>query len=145
MRSSVAIAAFAAGALAVPFNNKRALVQTAYDIVYVTDIVTVTGGAPQPAAYTPESTPSSAPAAPEHYGHHNWHPSSVAYTTIQAQPTEAPESTSEPAPTTYQAPATYAAPSSSAAPATTEAATGAASGAVGSVVGAAEAVCASFK
>ncbi|EME85351.1 uncharacterized protein MYCFIDRAFT_210209 [Pseudocercospora fijiensis CIRAD86] len=129
MRSSIALAAFAAGALAVPFNNeKRAVVQTAYDVVYVTDIVTVFAGYAPPAEPTPSSSSSSSSApAPQHYGHHNnWHPS-VAYTTVQQQPepTPTPQPSTSTTPT-QQAPPTYGAPSSQPSSPATNAGTGAA-------------------
>lgn len=96
MRSAIAVAAFAAGAIAVPFaENKRAL---EYDVemAYVTNIVTVTAYGPAP------TEPAKAP----HYGHMS---SKVV--------TYAPAPTSEAAPV-YSAPApVYSAPSSSAAPA----------------------------
>lgn len=88
MRSAFAIAAFAAGAIAVPFaENKRAL-EYDYEVAYVTNVVTVTayGSAP--------TEPAKAP----HYGH-----KSV---------TQAPVATTAPV---YSAPA-YSAPASSSAP-----------------------------
>lgn len=97
MRSSLAIAALAAGALAIPFANheKRGIVNTAYDVVYVTDVVTVTGdGSPKPAKQTPAN-------APQHYGHHNGH-SPAVYTTVTSSSSSSP-------PPVYKAPATYAA------------------------------------
>lgn len=63
MRSAVAIAAFAAGAFAVPY--KRDIV-TDVEMVYETDVVTVyaTGAPP---AYTAAPSPD---AQAKHYGHH---------------------------------------------------------------------------
>ncbi|EME47364.1 hypothetical protein DOTSEDRAFT_69335 [Dothistroma septosporum NZE10] len=106
MRSTLAIAAFAAGALAVPYNKeqKRDVVT---DIDYVTayNVVTVTAG--QPAA-TPE--------APKHYGHHNNYNNPVAYTTVVTTSSAAPAAYSPPAveqpATTSSAPA-YSASSAS--------------------------------
>lgn len=92
MRAAIAVAAFAAGAIAVPYNNnnnnKRAI-YTDWDIVYVTDIVTVTYGA-QPTASS------------HHHGHHH------TTTVPAAAPTyEAPASSyvyvPPPAPTTPEA------------------------------------------
>lgn len=93
MRSALALAAFAVGAIAVPFaENKRAL---EYDVeyAYVTHVVTVT-------AYDSEPTPAKAP----HYGHKNGNhapkPTAPAYA---------------PPPPVYEAPApapAYSAPSS---------------------------------
>lgn len=88
MRSAFAIAAFAASAIAVPFaENKRAL-EYENEVVYVTNVVTVTayGSAP--------TEPAKAP----HYGHKT--------TVTQAAQATAP---------VYSAPApVYSAPSSSA-------------------------------
>jgi len=94
MRSAFAIAAFAAGAIAVPFaENKRAL-EYDTEVAYVTNIVTVTayGSAP--------TEPAKAP----HYGHKS---SKVV--------TYAPAATTAPV---YSAPAApaYSAPASSSAP-----------------------------
>ncbi|KXS98711.1 hypothetical protein AC578_10490 [Pseudocercospora eumusae] len=136
MRSSIALAAFAAGALAVPYNNeKRALVHTEFDVVYVTEIVTVFANGNGPPA-APTSTSSSVPppqiygtpqqyGAPQHYGHHNnWHPS-VAYTTPAQQPETTPTPQSSTSTTqTYEAPTTSVAPT--AAPTPTKPATGSA-------------------
>lgn len=111
MRTSLTLAAFAAGALAVPY--KRDVV-TNVNVVYVTDVVTVTAGQ-EPAAPVTKA---------EHYGHHNWATTTVIETTSTQAPATyvapSPSSTSEAAPV-YQAPApsTYEAPApvSSAAPA----------------------------
>lgn len=107
MRSTLVAAAFAAGALAVPFNEKRANapqgyggnVETAYDVVYVTNVVTVTANGDAP-AYTPEA---------KHYGHKHKKP---VTTTQEAAPVYTPETTYEAPASTYEAPA-ESSPSSS--------------------------------
>lgn len=99
MRSAIAIAAFAAGTVAVPFAEKRGLMATAYNVVYVTDVVTVTVDGAEPKK-TPEA---------KHYGHKNNHPVVQPYA---EQPKPAPT------PAAY-IPVQYEAPSrSSAAPVT---------------------------
>lgn len=92
MRAALSIAALAAGALAVPY-NKREMV-TDVNVVYVTDIVTVTAGQAQPT-----------PAAVQHFGHaHN-----NAYQAKPKPVTSVIQSYVAPAPPTstpvYQAPA----------------------------------------
>lgn len=116
MRSTLAIAAFAAGALAVPFNaeQKRDVV-TAWDYVTAYDVVTVTAG----------QEPAATPEKPKHYGHHNFN-TPVAYTTVITTPSPAPvEKPKEYTPPAYSAPAveepketapSYSAPSTDAAP-----------------------------
>lgn len=96
MRSAIAVAAFAAGAVAIPFFGKRDSPVAYYeDVVYETHVVTVTAYGPAPS--------SSVPAAP-HYGH------SVTYVA------PAPSSAAPVAPV-YSAPAaSKAADSSEAAP-----------------------------
>ena len=71
MRSAIVAAAFAAGALAVPLQERDVVYVT--DLVYATQYVTVTAGdaaptdAPAPAPYSaPESSSSSSSS---HYGH----------------------------------------------------------------------------
>lgn len=101
MRSAIAVAAFAAGALAVPFvENKRAL---EYDVemAYVTNIVTVTAYGPAP------TEPAKAP----HYGHM----SSKVVTYAPAPTSEAAPVYSAPAPV-YSAPASTSAPSAGSPP-----------------------------
>ncbi|GIZ46348.1 hypothetical protein CKM354_000947600 [Cercospora kikuchii] len=107
MRSTLISAAFAAGALAVPaqapagYGAPQVDVQTAYDVVYKTEIVTVTAGG-QPPAYTPESKPT-------HYGHKSKKPVTTteeaappAYTPPTYEPAPEPET---PAPSTPSGPA----------------------------------------
>ncbi|CAK1361800.1 hypothetical protein CB0940_02871 [Cercospora beticola] len=109
MRSTLISAAFAAGALAVPaqapagYGAPQVDVQTAYDVVYKTEIVTVTAGG-QPPAYTPESKPT-------HYGHKSKKPVTTtqeaappAYTPPTYEPAPKPE-TPAPAPSTPSGPA----------------------------------------
>lgn len=124
MRTALTIAAFAAGAFAVPY--KRDVI-TNYDVVYVTDVVTVTAG------QLPTQVVSKF-----HYGHGgNSHSTTVieqvsteAKSTYQAPP---PSSTPEPStstsvyiapkPSTTEAPSsTYVAPTTSSAPAYTSSA-----------------------
>lgn len=93
MRSAFAIAAFAAGAIAVPFAEQKRQLDYDVEVAYVTDIVTVT-------AYGP--APTEPPKAP-HYGHMS---STVIY---EPQPT-APAYQAPPAPV-YSAPASPSAPS----------------------------------
>ncbi|KJY00125.1 scp-like extracellular protein [Zymoseptoria brevis] len=105
MRSVFAVAALAAGALAVPYAEKRGLEAYIDDIVYETQVVTVTaynnGNGPAPAAIT-----SAAAAPAPHYGHKN--PPAPAPAATSAAPAPPP---SYQAPPAYQAPA---APASSA-------------------------------
>lgn len=100
MRSSLAIVAFAAGALAVPYNKRD--VVTAYDVVYATQVVTVTAGGD-----APKQTPA-------HYGHnHNSVHTKVVTYEAPAPKYEAPATTYEaPAPTSEAPKETYVAPSS---------------------------------
>lgn len=102
MRYSLTLAAFAAGALAVPY--KRDVV-THVDYAYVTDIVTVTAGD------LPEAT-----TKPYHFPHGHASSSKVVeqvYTTQAPATYQAPASTSEAEPTTQPA-STYVAPASTA-------------------------------
>lgn len=126
MRTAFTIAAFAAGALAVPY--KRDVI-TNYDVVYVTDVVTVTAGAIPTTAFSQI-----------HYGHHHSHSTTVieqvsteAKSTYQAPPpppSSTPSTSSTPSPsstpvaepaTTQQPTSTYVAPTTSAAPTTSSA------------------------
>lgn len=103
MRSAFAVAAFAAGAIAVPFADEKRGLQYDYDVAYVTNVVTVTAYGPAP------TVPAKAP----HYGHM----SSKVVTYAPAPTSEAAPVYSAPAPV-YSAPApVYSAPASSAAPA----------------------------
>ncbi|EGP90075.1 uncharacterized protein MYCGRDRAFT_103393 [Zymoseptoria tritici IPO323] len=107
MRSVFAVAALAAGALAVPYAEKRGLEAYVEDVVYETQLVTVTayhnGNGPAPAA----TSSAAAPPAP-HYGHKNPPPPPPAPAATSAAPAPPP---SYPAPPSYQPPA---APASSA-------------------------------
>lgn len=87
MRSAILAAAFAAGALAVPFQGeKRAVVtDTKVDIVYVTDITTVTVDGPAPS-----------PANNNFWGHFHGQHHASPVTTDAWQP--APTETSSPPP-----------------------------------------------
>lgn len=92
MRTAFTLAAFAAGALAVPY--KRDVI-TNYDVVYVTDVVTVTAG---------QATPT--PQVFSHFHHAHAHPHST--TVIEQVSTEAES--------TYQAPPPSSTPSTSSTP-----------------------------
>ena len=116
MRSTVVAAAFAAGALAVPY-EKRAVV-TDVDVVYATAYVTVTAGQEPATSAAPVASSSTA----AHYGHHHSH----WWNTIWSSAIAASSSTSEAAPTkassTYVPPppsSTYVAPTTSEAPSST--------------------------
>lgn len=93
MRSAIVVAALAAGALAVPFNEmkKRAVVtDTQVDVVYVTDITTVTVNGPAPSANNQNN-------AFGHFGHgHHHHAPAPAQPTEESAP--APSQNSSPPP-----------------------------------------------
>lgn len=107
MRSAIIAAAFAAGALAVPYEKRDIVTNTEVDYVYTTDVVTVTAGdEPSPSAattveYTTQQTVT-------HYGHnptgghvHYWWSSWSQQSQQTSQQTEAPAPTQ-----TYEAPTT---------------------------------------
>ncbi|KAM3422757.1 hypothetical protein BST61_g241 [Cercospora zeina] len=112
MRSTLISAAFAAGALAVPAQapggygapqvDVDVQVQTAYDVVYQTEVVTVVAGG-QPPAYTPVAMP--------HYGHKNQPVTTVVQV---APPAYSPPAYSPPpasaSPPTYEQPSPAPAP-----------------------------------
>ncbi|KAI6798418.1 hypothetical protein KC332_g16173 [Hortaea werneckii] len=146
MRSSVIAAAFAVGAAAVPL-EKRAVV-TDYDVVYYTQVVTVTqGAAPTTSvAVDPETTAAATTTtAAQHFGHHwkPWHwtggfgsdessseassaeptsetsaPAPVGYTSATSWATTWTSSWGE-APSSEAPSSTYVAPSTSEAPSST--------------------------
>lgn len=135
MRSAV-IAAFAVGAIAVPLVARQDVVVTDVDVVYATDVVTVTAGQ-EPSSTADAATTSAAPTTQQHYGHHPWW-SSSSDASSSAAPTSTESSTSAAAPTTsstYVAPttsstyvvpttsSTYVAPTTSAAPSPTSTST----------------------
>jgi hypothetical protein len=64
MRSALVVAAFAAGALAVPLMEREVVWET--DVVYATQYVTVTAGDVAPA---PTNAPPSYSTSSEHWGH----------------------------------------------------------------------------
>ena len=100
MRSAVLAAALAAGALAVPHQKRDVVTDVDTNVVYVTDVVTVTGGAPQ-------ATTTAASAA-QHYGggKHKWHWTWTSEWTSEATSTEAPTTEAPPpSSTTTEAPA----------------------------------------
>jgi len=108
MRTAFYVAALAAGALAVPY--KRDVYYTDWDIVYVTDTVTVTAGQAPPAD-TPAAEPTSTSVAfAQHYGHFGHHDHESVWTSAWATTwTEAPAQ-----PTTTSTPvAAYTPPPSS--------------------------------
>lgn len=102
MRSTLAIAAFAVGALAVPYNQERKRdVVTAWDYVTAYDVVTVTAG----------QEPAATQEKPKHYGHHNFN-TPVAYTTVVTTSSPAPvKKPKEQAPPGYSPPAKEPKPS----------------------------------
>lgn len=112
MRTAIlAVAAFAAGALAVPMEKRAVVTEVDKNVVYVTQYTTVTAGSSQ-------ETQAAEPK--KHYGHHvqwgnkpNWwggKPNKGQKTTTTRT---APAATWEPAPTkTSQAPAETSQPSS---------------------------------
>lgn len=100
MRSALVAAAFAATVLAVPFNGRRdeapsyGNVETDVEVVYVTQVVTVTAGG---------DAPEATPEAPKHYGHKH---TKVTTTTEAPAPVYTPETTYEAPAPTYEAPTT---------------------------------------
>lgn len=92
MRHAITIAALAVGALAVPYKRE---VVTNVDIVYVTNVVTVTA----------EGTAPTAEPKPKHYGHHNtWTPAVQSTVVTYEAPAPVATSSSAPAPV-YSSPA----------------------------------------
>lgn len=122
MRSAI-IAAFAAGALAVPLQERGIVYET--DIVYATQYVTVTQGDVAP---TPDPAPVPTTSAKKNHLHGHRKPKSYAWTsswaTTWTEAAPAPSSQAEqqapaysepaPAPSSYEAPApsSYAEPTS---------------------------------
>jgi hypothetical protein len=113
MRSAIAIAAFAAGAIAAPFNKREYV--TDVEVVLHTEFVTVYATAADAAAAT---TAAYNPAG-KHYGHggNTWAAAPVATTTTAVYEAPAPAPTSSAEPTTSEAAPAWTAPP---APATTE-------------------------
>ncbi|KAF2154589.1 PR-1-like protein [Myriangium duriaei CBS 260.36] len=129
MRTSIMLAsALAATALAKPF-EKRQVVVTTVDVVYTTDVVTVTAGQSATDTVKPSASATSVPRKHHHRPSKQPSSSAVVTTTTQA-PAPVYTTTEAPAPveTTTQAPApsSYSAPaqSSSAAPAPQPSSTG---------------------
>ena len=142
MRTAIAAAVFAAGALAVPAANRRQLprrqdVVYDYEYVTVTDYVTVTEGALNAAVTTVATVATQQQQwQPNHWWswYSSWQQTSAASPTPEAStqaPTSAPSSVvfttvtqpaSTQAPTTQPAtsPSTTAAPATTAAPSTTD-------------------------
>ncbi|KAK3068831.1 hypothetical protein LTR53_013294 [Teratosphaeriaceae sp. CCFEE 6253] len=116
MRSTIVAAAFAVGALAVPYNKRDVVID--YDYVTVTDVVTVTAGAEATSVAVAADVASSSSKS-GHWGHHWW---STSASSSAAPTSEAPAPSSSAAPTTASSaapkPSSYQAPSSSAAPTT---------------------------
>jgi len=80
MRSAFVVAAFAAGALAVPLMEREVVWET--DVVYATQYVTVTAGDVAPTAAPPAYSTSS-----EHWGHRKKKSSSKSKTRSKPKPT----------------------------------------------------------
>ena len=87
MRSAIIAAAFVASALAVPYEKRDVVTNVEYDVVYVTDVVTVTNDG---------SKAEVTPQAKAHHGHKHhgngggwggWSPWSSADSTAEASPT----------------------------------------------------------
>ncbi|KAK5132478.1 hypothetical protein LTR08_009024 [Meristemomyces frigidus] len=113
MRSAVFAAAFAAGALAVPHQKRAVETDTDVVVVYATDIVTVTAGAPSSSVAVAAETTVASSSSVSHYGH-RWQP----WTTTIKSSSAAPASTSIASVSSAPAPSSYEAPSSSAAAST---------------------------
>ncbi|KAK3701573.1 hypothetical protein LTR37_015427 [Vermiconidia calcicola] len=117
MRSAIIAAAFAATAMAVPYEKRNVVTNTEFDVVYVTDVVTVTnGGAKVAAAPTEQAQNPGHNYGGGHWGHGHGHgkPHGGAppaeYTTKQTvkpkptkkstkKPTQKPTQAPEPEPT----------------------------------------------
>jgi len=117
MRAGIIAAAFAATALAVPMEKKRAVVtNTDVEVVYVTEYYTVTGG---------NAAPTKEAAAPQDYGNQHWGHKPHWWGgkpnkghTRQPKPTTAPAETAswEPAPTKSKTKTQQPQPTQSSAP-----------------------------
>ncbi|KAF2216257.1 hypothetical protein CERZMDRAFT_116355 [Cercospora zeae-maydis SCOH1-5] len=122
MRTTLISAALAAGALAVPaqapagYGAPQVDVEVSYDVVYQTEVVTVTAGG-QPPAYTPQVKP--------HYGHKS---KQVFTTVVQAAPPAYTPPPAPPSPPTYEQPSPPPAPAPAPAPSPSSAPSGPASG-----------------
>ena len=105
MRSTIIAAAFAASAVAIPYANPDVVTAYDTDVVYVTNVVTVTEGAAAP------TTVAAADAAPTSYdqGGNGWHwphkqssKKTRTRTRTRTPPAATPTTTWEqPAPTSY--------------------------------------------
>jgi hypothetical protein len=87
MRSAFVVAAFAAGALAVPLMEREVVWET--DVVYATQYVTVTAGDVAPTAAPPAYSTSS-----EHWGHRKKKTSSSSKTSSKTRSKPKPTSSS---------------------------------------------------
>lgn len=114
MRSAIVAAAFAAGAIAVPYNKRDVVTDT--DIVYYTDIVTIYADASSTSTATAAS--SSSVDTQVHYGHHPWHSQPPPYSAPPSSTPSSVESSAAPS-STYVAPTSSAAPTTTAAPTST--------------------------
>ena len=96
MRSGIIAAAFAATAIAVPLQERAVVYDTAVEMVYVTDYVTVTanGAAPTQEAASNDNNYHFG------HGHHWWHGPEKQHTKEPAPAPEPEPTTSEIAPTT---------------------------------------------
>lgn len=124
MRSAVVAAAFVAGALAVPYQKRAMVVDTVEDVVWVTDVVTVTAGQPAVSAAAEPTTTERVPWWSWHSSAHD----SPTYTPPPQTTTQAPApvtTTQAPPPpeTTTQAPPPPETTTQAPAPTTTAAAT----------------------
>merc|ERR1712137_740854 len=79
MRSAFVVAAFAAGALAVPLMEREVVWET--DVVYATQYVTVTAG-----DVAPTAAPPAYPTSSEHWGHRKKKTSSGSKTRTRSKP-----------------------------------------------------------
>jgi len=106
MRSAIAIAAFAAGAIAVPYNKREYV--TDVEVILHTEYVTVYATAAEAAAAT---TAAYNPAG-KHYGHgaNNWAPAPPVTTSVYEAPAPAPTTSSAEPTTSSEAAPVWTAP-----------------------------------
>ena len=79
MRSALIAAAFAANAFAVPYVKRDLVTDTDIEVVYATEIITVTAAAPSTDSVSPETADASSSSLS--FRHHRYHSTSISSST----------------------------------------------------------------